>query len=177
MSRRAVGRPPGVPGVLAPGVVDQLRFLWWTERGFLHGTTRGSWRERFTSAVLAVGWWPSLVLTIPMVLVQAHSPHRRQYMSPGRDAVLAVKAASEGLWVVEDHVSRQPGSGQGRRLRNLVIRPLLKAADASAVTIEVTAANQRLIDSYRAELEGLQVADEPRQGRGVRLRRLPILPS
>lgn len=165
-------RPPVLDDVApAPRVVDYARFLWWNERGFLHGARHGRGGGRLLSIVLAVLWWPTLPLTVPIQIVLAARPWARYYMTPQRDAVLVIAASRHG-WHVQDHASARPGTGRGRALRAAVIPKLLAAADAEQVPVMASAATAGLAAAYMAEVSGL--VDVGRgHPRGRRLRRPP----
>ena len=147
-------RPPTIAGLPEPRTIDTWRITWWNQIGYLHGARRGHGAGRAFSAVLAIMWWFSL----PLLLVVQHGLNRRRsvryYMSPTKDAVLAVAASRKG-WAVQDHVAERPGTGQGRALRALVLPELTKAADAAGMRISATAANKTLAMQYAAELPGL----------------------
>lgn len=165
-------RPPVLDDVApAPRVVDYARFLWWNERGFLHGARHGRGGGRLLSIVLAVLWWPTLPLTVPIQIVLAARPWARYYITPQRDAVLVIAASRHG-WHVQDHASARPGTGRGRALRAAVIPKLLAAADAEQVPVMASAATAGLAAGYMAEVSGL--VDVGRgHPRGRRLRRPP----
>lgn len=162
-------RPPVVEGLPAPGPVDVLRMVWWMQRGFLHGI--GHATGRATSLLLATGWCVALPLLIPVQFALEARPRARYYLSPGRDAVLAVVATRHG-WLIEDHASARPGTGAGRALRAVVLPQLLAAADTHQVPILTTAATAGLAARYTTEMPDL--IDVGRGTiRGRRLRRDP----
>jgi hypothetical protein len=164
-------RPPAIPGAPAARPVDALRLVWWLERGLLHGARHGRGAGRALSAFAAALWWPTAPVLLPIQAALITSHRTRYYMTPQRDAVLAVIATRRG-WKVENHATARPGTGQGRALRALVIPALLVVADNHHVPILATAANDNLAAMYAAELPGLVDV-----GRGVprgrRLRRRP----
>lgn len=167
-----VPRPPEVPGFPGPSARDVLRLMWWAERGFMHGATRGSAGSRGFSALLAAGWWPSL----PVLLIGQWWALRRRaaryYFSPGRDAVLALVARREG-WHVSEHYAARPGAGRGRALREALVPTLLDAADAQGIAVYGTAATRSLTRQYAEQLPGFVDV-----GRGLfRGRRMQRLPS
>lgn len=175
MAATQTQRPPTIAGLPEPRTIDIWRITWWNHRGYLHGARRGRGAGRAFSAVLAIMWWISL----PLLLVVQHGLNRRRsaryYMSPTRDAVLAIAATRHG-WAVQDHVAERPGTGQGKALRALVLPKLTEAADTAGIAIHTTAANRRLAESYAAELPGLV---ETGRGipRGRKMRREPDAPS
>ena len=142
-----------------------------TRRGYEHGIWAGRGAGRAFSAVLAILWWPALPLSLPVQLVLLRRRRARYYISPSRDAVLAVVATGRG-WHVEDHASARPGTGQGRALRAYVLPELTAAADAAGIPIYTTAANEHLAQQYAEELPGLVDVGRGRP-RGRRLHRPP----
>lgn len=95
----------------------------------------------------------------------------RYYMSPERNAVLAI-VAKRGAWHIADHVAAEPSHDQGKALRERLIGPLTIAADRAGVEIRTVAANQKLADQYVAEVQGL-VDVGPGMPRGRKLQRPP----
>lgn len=147
--------PPRLADVPEPGGRDALRLVWWARRGYEHGARAGRGAGRTLSAVLAVLWWLAVPLSLPVQLALLRRRHARYfYMSPSRDAVLAVVATERG-WHIEDHASARSGTGQGRALRARVMPELTAAADAAGVPIYTTAANEHLAQRYTEELPGL----------------------
>lgn len=117
-------------------------------------------------------WWPAVPLSVPVQLALLARRRARYYMSPSRQAVLAVVATKHG-WHVEDHAAARPGTGQGRALRARVLPELTAAADAGGVPIYTTAANRHLAQQYATELSGL--VDVGRGWpRGRRMHRAPV---
>lgn len=167
----AIPRPPRLADVPEPGARDALRLVWWARRGYEHGIWAGRGAGRAFSAVLAILWWPALPLSLPVQLVLLRRRRARYYISPSRDAVLAVVATGRG-WHVEDHASARPGTGQGRALRAYVLPELTAAADAAGIPIYTTAANEHLAQQYAEELPGLVDVGRGRP-RGRRLHRPP----
>lgn len=74
----------------------------------------------------------------------------RYYISPDRDAVVAVVVRS-GAWRVTEHLSKRPGHGLGRRLREIVGPPLLEAADAEGIRVFALTGSPRLAREYARE--------------------------
>lgn len=164
-------RPPAVEGISTAGVSDAARLLWWGQKGFQHGATRGSIPGRAVGTVCAAMWWPMWPL---LWVMQARAITRRAtryYLSPDGDATLSV-GAKRGRWVIGDHLSARPGAGCGRALRVLLLPVLGVVADREGVVVEATAANTRLAEVYRADVPGLEVVGRGFP-RGVRLRRAP----
>ena len=125
--------------------------------------------------------WVVAVLAFPVVLLPAYAvmvrdPRRTFYAlrdAHGRiQAALCITTAPHRRWIVDNHVSHRPGTGQGRRLRQLLLPTLLAAADRDAVTLEAHAATPRLAQVYCATVPGL-VDDGPVRPFGRRLSRPP----
>ncbi|MEV4902855.1 hypothetical protein AB0K08_16130 [Citricoccus sp. NPDC055426] len=154
-THRPAPRPPAIASLPTPQAADAVRLVWWLQTGFRHGMTKGGAGARLLSGVLWIGWWPAVPL---LIIVQAFlllgSRRSRYYLSPDREAVLAIRATGQG-WHLQDHQSRRPGTGAGRALRAQLIPTLLDAADRDGVTIYTTAATTRLAARYAAELPGL----------------------
>lgn len=144
--------------------------MWWIERGFILEMRRGPRRAYAAASALLGVLMPELLI----FAVGAVTPHRRgtrYYISPGRDAVLTVRAARDG-WHVENHVSAHPGTEQGKALRELVAPSLRTAADAAGVAILVGAANVKLATIYKEQFEELVDVDTGSLGHH-NLRRAP----
>lgn len=169
-------RPPAVEGLppIRP-VVDGVRIAGWTIRGLWHGTLHRESRpsERVVSAVALVGGcvlWPLLVIGMPVLIATSRG---RFYMSAARDAVLGINVKQDG-WHIGDHMTRWPGAGRGRALRQQVIPPLLAYVDEHAVTVRAVAATRELGEQYREEVNGLEF-DGRAWPRGWRMVRRPHL--
>ncbi|MBU5410676.1 hypothetical protein KQH95_12215 [Cutibacterium acnes] len=117
--------------------------------------------------VLLVLFIPTTVSVWGMILRRS----ARYYMSPERNAVLAI-VAKRGAWHIADHVAAEPSHDQGKALRERLIGPLTIAADRAGVEIRTVAANQKLADQYVAEVQGLVDAG-PGMPRGRKLQRPP----
>ena len=164
-------RPPAVAGVPEPGARYALRLLWWSQRGYWYGARHGRLAGRIFSAFLAIMWWPAAPVGAAVQAYLLRRPAARYYLSPERDAVLAVVATAEG-WHVEDHIAAHAGTGRGKALRTLVMPELRDRADADGIAIYTTAANERLGRQYADELPGL--VDVGRGNpRGRKMRREP----
>lgn len=165
-------RPPAVQGVPAPRLADVARIVWWSQLGYLHGARHGHGAGRALSALLALLWWPFAVpLLLPAQAALVARRSARYYMSPERDAVLAVAATGKG-WHIEDHATARPGTGRGRALRTVVLPELYEAADGARVAVYATAATAALAANYTAEYP--QLVDVGRgYPRGRRMRREP----
>ena len=168
-------RPPEVDSLPTPRAGDVVRLVWWLQVGFRHGiaggSSGGSAGGRLLSGVLWLGWWPTFPLLVIVQALLLGSRRSRYYLSPDREAVLAIRATRWG-WLVQDHQSRRPGTGAGRALRAQLMPALVDAADRESVAIYTTAANPRLATLYTAELPGL--VDVGRGWpRGRRLHRAP----
>lgn len=90
---------------------------------------------------------PTTVIVWGMILRRS----ARYYMSPERNAVLAI-VAKRGAWHIADHVAAELGHDQGKALRERLIVPLTIAADRAGVEIRTVAANQKLAKQYVAEV-------------------------
>ena len=164
-------RPPVVGGLSGPEGIDVLRIVWWSRRGYWHGAQHGYGPGRVLSAALAILWWPTAPLLVVGQSYLLARRHARYYMSPKRDAVLAIVATRKG-WHIEDHIADRPRTGRGKVLRALIMPKLRAAADAGNISILTTAANDRLAAQYSSELLGL--ADIGRGcPRGRKMRRDP----
>lgn len=170
MSSRAP-RPQLVDGLTEPRLTDVPRLLWWGQRGYWHGATHGPTQGRVVSAFFALAWWPSWPLLLVGQTIVVKRSAARYYLSPDRDAVLAIVATRDG-WHVEDHLSARPGEKRGKALRALVLPALRAQADAAGVAIYTTAASEKLAKDYAAELPGLVDVGAGRL-RGRRMRREP----
>ena len=169
--------PPAVE--LAPParpVIDGARMVVWSLRGLWHGVSRkmSSRRQRAVAGVLfgtfAIMSPVLLVMTPAMIARRA----ARYYMTPGRDAVLAVTRTRRG-WQLSDHLTAKPGESKGEALRSSLIPELLPYADAHGVIVSTTAATRELGERYRAEVAGLQfVSDKESWPRGWKMRREPV---
>lgn len=166
-------RPPAVDGAPGPRLRDALKFVWWAERGYLYGAIHGVGAGRVFSAWLALCWWPALPLSIPVQFALMARPMARYYLTPERDAVLAVVARAGG-WEIAEHASARPGSHRGEALHSLIEPHLFAAADAGSVWIVMTAASQKLAAAYMAALPGLENIGRGFP-RGRRLSRRPRL--
>lgn len=166
-----VARPPTIEGVSVPGWRYAIRFQWWAQKGYWYGAWHGRLAGRVFSTFMAIMWWPAALLGFAVQACMLIRPAARYYLSPERDAVLAVVTTAGG-WSVDDHISKHPGTGRGKALRALVMPELCARADAEQIAIYATAANERLARQYAEELPGL--VDVGRGSpRGRRLRREP----
>jgi hypothetical protein len=164
-------RPPAVAGIPEPTWRDIPRQVWWTQRGFWLSARRGSALVRAAAVVLTITWWPCYPLLLLVQGLRQARPRARYYLSPSRDAVLAIAATRHG-WQIGEHASSRPGTGQGCRLRARLLPELVAAADDAGVPITANATTTGLAELYRAELPGL--VDIGRAfPRGCRLHREP----
>ncbi|GAA3555546.1 hypothetical protein GCM10022197_08390 [Microlunatus spumicola] len=171
--RRPPPPPRSIDGTVTADLADVGRLAWLVERGFVvAATTTGNPAGTRVACALAAGaFWPLLPAALALQTALTVRPGTRYYLTPARDAVLAV-AVRRGGWFVFCHVAERPGSGQGRALRALVAPALCAAADASGTPIEAAALTSRLARRYQAEFPGL--ADQGRAfPQGRRLRRAP----
>ena len=147
-------RPPAAPGTVAPEPIDCLRIVWWAQLGYLHGARHGRPPERAFSAFIALLWWPFFLLLVLVQVLLLVRPRARYYLTPQRDAVIAV-VAHKSTWQISEHASARPGHGRGRALRDLIVPTLTSAADLSGITIQATAATAGLSQLYASEIPGL----------------------
>ena len=165
--------PRHIEGTITADLSDVARLAWLVERGFvLTATTEGNPRiTRAASGLAAAAFWPLLPAALTLQTALTARPGARYYLTPQRDAVLAV-AVRRNAWHIYCHVAEHPGTGQGRALRALVAPALCAAADASSTPIEAAALTQRLARLYQAEFPDL-VDQGPAFPLGRRLRREP----
>lgn len=166
---------PNPPAALSGAVTARLRdapmLATWQVRGWLHGATRGPVRGRVVSAVCAVVGVPTWPLLVILVAVQAAASRSGLYLSPERDAVLGVAATRTG-WRIENHCTKQPGTGAGSRLRDRICPELLRTADRHGVTVYLDAVTPDIGSTYMQELPGLEDVG-PARLRGRRMHRVP----
>jgi hypothetical protein len=132
---------------------DTARLLWWTERGWWHSARRATFGQRAFTAYLALAWWPTWPLLAASMAYNIRRAHARYYLSPGRDAVLAVTATRTG-WVIEDHMTAKPGAKLGRPLRKRAFPVLIEAADRDAIAVRCHAATAKLARIYSTDMPG-----------------------
>lgn len=166
--------PPALRGVVLARPGDALTLAVWHMRGWAHGATRGPWRGRVVSILCAGAYAPLFPLLVALMAVQTRLRRSRVYLDAERTSALGVTATRAG-WRIENHVSRRPGSGAGKRLRARVLPELLAVADESGTAIYLDAAAPALARRYAAELPGLDDAG-PALLRGRRMRRAPVVP-
>lgn len=168
MTRRPPA-PPLLPGIACATSRDAPRLAWWALRGYCYGARHGPHRAQ--QALMVLAWWailPVLLATQACLLARRRS---RYYLSPQRDAVLAV-TATRNNWTVEDHLCAHRGRREGQALRQAVVPALLQAADAAHVTVSCSTATPALARRYAAEVPGLTDTG-PRLPRGRRMTRQP----
>lgn len=170
-------RPPAPPrhidGTVTASLADVARLAWLVERGFVAiGARRANpVPTRAAAGLAAAAFWPLLPAALTLQTALTARPGSRYYLTPARDAVLAV-AVRRDAWFVYCHVAERPGSGQGRALRALVGPALCEAADASGTPIETAALTPGLARLYRSEFPGT-LDRGPAFPTGRRLRREP----
>ncbi|PVW02951.1 hypothetical protein DEA06_14335 [Microbacterium sp. Gd 4-13] len=169
-------RPPALDELpTARPVRDGVRFAGWMVRGLWHGAWRrkSSPAARALSGVILVGACALIVpLGVAMPVLVAR-PRARYYMSPERDAVLAILATRTG-WSVGDHATAEPGTGRGEALRAQLIPALLPFVDAAGIAVEATAATEDLAKRYAREIPGLLDTGKKDWPRGHKMRREPL---
>lgn len=165
--------PQRIAGTVTAEARDVARITWWAERGFLLGATSpdNTLAVKAYMGLVATAFWPLLPVALTAQAIRTARPGARYYLSPARDAVMAV-GVRRGSWYVDDHASARPGTGQGRALREIVLPALCDAADAAGIAIEATAVTDRLARLYQDEIPGL-VDHGPAAIRGRLLRREP----
>lgn len=170
-SRRPPLPPDSIDGTITATLRDVPRLAWLVERGFvLAATTEGNpSATRAACGLAAAAFWPLLPAAITLQAALTVRPGARYYLTPARDAVIAV-ALRHGAWRVYCHVAERPGTGRGRALRALVAPALCAAADESGTPIEATALTRGLARLYQAEFPGV-VDHGPAFPQGRRLRR------
>ncbi len=164
-------RPPAVPGCPGMSMSGCVRLWWWAQTGFRHGIRRGSCSSRAFSLLLWGFWWVYAPALLAAQFAVVMRPWTRYYLSPARDAVLAVSGHRHS-WSIGDHACARPGTRQGRALRKLLLPMLTSYADELGVAITTTAAVPALARMYAKALPGLEVTGRARP-RGLRMRREP----
>ncbi len=151
--------PPLVDGVTSPATAQQRAELAhhlasWALVGYAHAARDGG--RGVPARALAGLFWVVGSLIWPIVKVvarrTAHDPSRRFYATP--DAILGVRVTPDG-WHIEDHVSRTPGEGHGKRLRQLVVPTPLAYADEHHIALHLTTRSPKLAAAFQAEAPGL----------------------
>lgn len=128
-------------------------------------------RDRATTWLLRVLRYPAYLAFWGVNHLYVRGGPRRVWLSPGRDACLAVAARRDG-WHLVNHLSAEPGTGRAAQLRREVVQALAAAADEHQATIHVEAATERLAGIYLEEWPEL-VDHGKAMFRGRRLRRDP----
>jgi len=90
--------PPPVNGLVDPTIRDVPRIVWWGRAGFLHGAKRKAspLPLRMFSGYMVAVWRLSLWLVFPVQLALVARRSSRYYLTPERDAVLAITAGADG---------------------------------------------------------------------------------
>jgi hypothetical protein len=115
---------------------------------------------------------PGFALLFPGMIAWRRST--RYYMTPERDATLAITAKRDA-WYVADHTTARPGSQRGRALRRGIapaLTPVLDQASAALVTVAV---NDERAHDYSQDVPGL-LPQGRAWPRGVKMRREPHRP-
>ncbi len=147
---------PDVPGTRPPGPGDAVRLTRWFRSGIRYSLRKAtSWRTRAYLRLLLTLSGPLWILIVCLKWVELRRPGRRYYFSLDDTAVLAFQVRRDGDWVLEDHDSQSPGTGQGLALRNLVRPQLTESLDAGGRGLHITAADVRLAAAYLAETPGM----------------------
>lgn len=167
---------PDVPGTRPPRSGDAARLARWFRVGIRYSLRRATTPlGRAYLGLLLTSSGPMWPLIVSQKWIELRRPGRRYYFALDDTAVLALQVRRDGDWVLEDHSSESPGSGQGRALRDILRPHLLAALDAGGRGLHITAADVRLANIYIAEIPGL--ADQgPAWPRGRCLFRSPSVP-
>lgn len=165
--------PSRIEGTITADLGDVAQLAWLVERGFVlaAGADGNPRLTRAACGLAAAAFWPLLPAALTLQTALTARPGARYYLTPSRDAVLAV-AVRHDAWHVYCHVAERSGTGQGRALRALVAPVLCAAADASGTPIEAAALTSQLARLYQSEFPGL-VDRGPAFPQGRRLRREP----
>lgn len=147
-------RPPAVPGCPSITARRVLLLWWWGQRGYRHGTTKGSRLRRAAARALYLGWWAIAPAMLALQFWMTARRSTRYYLDPAGTAVLAI-TGHRNRWSIGDHASAKPGSKQGRGFRKLLLPTLTAYADAHAITITTNAAVPALATRYAEDLPGL----------------------
>lgn len=157
---------------------DGIRLAVWTLRGLAHGAVRRKSKlaaRVFSVWMLVIGvcLFPWLVVSIPAAIALRNGT--RYYMTPERDATLAITAKRDA-WHVADHSTARPGSGRGRALRRGIAPALMPALDQAGAALIATAVNDERAKDYSEDVSGL-VPQGRAWPRGVKMRREPQPPT
>lgn len=172
-------RPPALVGYPdARPIRDGIRLAVWTLRGFAHGAAR---RKSKVGARIFSGWmlvigiclFPVLVVATPAAIALRRGT--RYYMTPERDATLAI-TAKQHAWHVADHSTATPGKGSGRALRRGIGPALTPALDQVGAALVTVAVNDERAEDYSEDVPGL-LPQGRAWPRGVKMRREPQAPS
>lgn len=172
-------RPPAVAGYPdARPVRDGIRLAVWTLRGFAHGAARRKSKPQvrlFSGWMLVVGicLFPVLVVSTPTAIALRRGT--RYYMTPERDATLAITAKRDA-WHVADHSTATPGKGRGRTLRRGIAPALTPTLDQDGAALVTVAVNDERAKDYSEDVPGL-VPQGRAWPRGVKMRREPQPPT
>lgn len=164
-------RPPPVPGCPRMTVCRVQRLWRWNQRGYRHGTTKGSWVRRRVAGALFLGWWAMAPAMLALQFWMTARRSTRYYCDPADTTVLAI-TGHRNHWSIGDHASAKPGSQQGRRLRQLLLPTLTAYADAHGIAITANAAVPALVTRYAEDLPGLHDVGRALP-RGRKMRREP----
>ena len=168
-------RPPAVAGYPdARPIQDGIRLAAWTIRGFAHGTARrksGAGARLFSLAMLFIGIGLFPVLVVSNTVAIALRRGTRYYMTPERDATLAI-TAKRHAWHVADHSTAKPGEGRGRALRRGIAPALTPTLDRAGAALVTVAVNDERAQDYSEDVPGL-LPQGRAWPRGVKMRREP----
>lgn len=166
-------RPPHVDGVLTAGPDMTRTLLEWSRRGFQHTLSRpdSPTAARRAARMLLIAWWSMWPLLYVIQRLLLARPNARYYLSADQTAVLAI-VARRNTWMIEDHLSSDPGTGQGQRLRDALLPALLAECDRLNLAVEMSTAVPELSTLYTTALPGLTDVGRA-YPRGRKLRREP----
>lgn len=148
--------PPDVPGVLTAGPDMAGTMLRWSRAGYRYTVSRASSPRaaRIVARCILAIWWPSWPLLYVVQRLLLRRRRARYYLSTDKTAILAV-VASKGTWVIEDHLSCEPGGGHGKRLRDVLVPSLLADGDQRGVAVELATVIPELAALYSQAVPGL----------------------
>jgi hypothetical protein len=118
-------QPPPCPGVEQTHALrDAPALRWPTVKGCIYGTRQARGVARLYFGYLALtGTVLYPVVILPVLALHVTSRRNTVYIlrdPHGRITTsLSITAASRRRWIVQGHLSRRPGTEQGRELRNL----------------------------------------------------------
>lgn len=153
MTPFATPDPPDVEGLRSPTLADARRIASWTphtsDMELDHG--HPSRRRRAWLRVCAAARRITRPIDVNVWLFLGRLPGHRVYVAPDGDASMTVYVR-RNRWLLADHYCANPGHGQGRRLRALLIPALIDTARRRHVAITITTRVPALRDAYMHDL-------------------------